>query len=194
MKKITYILIAILFITTSCTNDPEAIHWRQNITDLNVYAGSDDGGVMINFDNIEDKEGIINKYIGSAYKKDRYSSSYVNFISDSKLEYLFADSDNSSKNYKILGNYQFISDSLFVYTAKDSAIFIAEGNKQQFYFTKSFVKYKIEEIKDGKTIKKDVIEERNYTLNLDSVKAITKNPLTDKNDTISWINVKYYFN
>lgn len=140
MKKITYILIAILFITTSCTNDPEAIHWRQNITDLNVYAGSDDGGVMINFDNIEDKEGIINKYIGSAYKKDRYSSSYVNFISDSKLEYLFADSDNSSKNYKILGNYQFISDSLFVYTAKDSAIFIAEGNKQQFYFTKSFVK------------------------------------------------------
>lgn len=194
MKKIIYIFSVLLLIATSCTNDPEAIHWRQNITDLNVYAGSKEGGVMISFDNIEDKENIIQKYMGSAYNENRYTSSYVNFISNSKLEYAFIDSDNSNNNYKILGNYQLISDSLFVYTAKDSAIFIAEGNKEQFFFTKSFIKYQIKKEIDGKPIKKDTITERKYALNLDSIKAITKNPLTDPKDTVSWINVKYYFN
>lgn len=187
-KKIIYIIFtAAISLFASCSSSDDAtLRWRKNdISDLKIYAGSSSGAIQVNYDTLKNIDSLrtvlVGKYIGTIYNSDLYSMMSMDF-NGNKLTYI-----DSIGRYKIVSEYYFSHDSLYITKTDLSSIFIAQGTPDELYRRSGFTRYR-------NSLGRDTVILHNEVLSLESVldKAIYNN-MQDPTDTIVWLNAKYIF-
>lgn len=196
MKKITYLILLMLFALIGCNSDNEdSTVLKQmyiDISDFTMYRGAPGGAVEVNFNNLK-KRDLVNRYLSKVYNPNEYSFFTMQF-NDEKLRYV--ESTNGRTGRQIISNYAYISDSLYIYVrdtvkAIDTLKFVAlVDNNNNLFRHKGLCRYPYPE-------KEDTVRSFNERLNLARMLELSghnnlKN-MTDPKDTIAWCNVRYLF-
>lgn len=180
MKSIKYLLLVLLIAFSACSNDDSLGPTMKRSApelDFELYVGSDKGGYKVTTDTVQS----IFKYFTGYYDAALYKNTTIEFT-DNLITYV-------NDGYKIVSTYEFIGDSLYTFKTDGSRVFIACGDKDELYITKSFSRFPIT---TGDSIHTDSI-----LMDLSKVLKMSPYPsLKDMKldtDSILWANVTYKF-
>ncbi|MDR0824846.1 MAG: hypothetical protein LBN74_07095 [Prevotella sp.] len=188
MKKILYIILFCILIFESCGSDKyEAddilMVTNVDLSDFKIYAGSPEGGKEVQFNDLK-KTDLATRFFGTAYRNNLYDKIEIQF-NDKKLT--FIDSTGTSK---IISDFEFQGDSLFVKKHDGGKVFVALGTSDNLYRMKGLSRYRLNE-------SKDTIRVFNEPLGLDKMLTVrglsSLNQMTDPTDTLIWCNAIYIF-
>ncbi|MDR2948722.1 MAG: hypothetical protein LBV71_05890 [Prevotella sp.] len=187
MKKIFCSLLFILFLV-SCSSDSDEIDdiltvVTVDLSDFTVYAGSAHGGVEVQFNDLKRTE-LAQRFFGSRYNYNLYGEIEIQF-NDNMLTFV-----DSTGTRKIVSNFEFKGDSLFINKSDGTKVFVALGTLDNLYRLQGLSRYRLTE-------EKDTIRVFNEVLSLDKmlqVRGLTSlKDMTDPTDTIVWCNATYLF-
>ncbi|GAB6120688.1 hypothetical protein JCM30204_18370 [Dysgonomonas termitidis] len=162
-----------------------------DISDFQVYIGATGGAIPIPYP--PDTTGSIDSARNALYTRKMNSVYNVNlfremsvYFNEDKITYV-----DSLGYYKIVSNYHFKDDSLFVLKGGNKDLFIAMGNMDTLYRIKGYARYISP--KTGN----DTISYHDFPLTPDIVAKLAGFPgaaaMESDNDTIVWLNAKYIF-
>lgn len=187
MKKIFYILFfAILLV--SCSSDDEEIDdiltvVTVDLSDFTVYAGSANGGVEVQFNDLKRTE-LAQRFFGDSYKYNLYEQIQIQF-NDNMLTFI-----DSAGTRKIVSTFEFKGDSLLINKSDGTKAFVALGDSDNLYRLQGLSRYRLTEAKDTVRIFNEV-------LSLDKLLQVrglsSLKDMTDPTDTIVWCNAAYIF-
>jgi hypothetical protein len=162
-----------------------------DISDFQVYVGATGGAIPITYaldtmGRIDSaRNALYTRKINSVYNASLFKGMSVYFNED-KVTYV-----DSLGYYKIVSNYHFKDDSLFVLKDGNKDLFIAMGNIDTLYRIKGYARYTSP--KTGN----DTTSYHNFPLTPDIAAKLAGFPnaaaMSDKNDTVIWLNAKYIF-
>lgn len=196
MKKISLLMLPILIIILIRCGGGEGVSavktWtgKNDISDFQAYEGIAGGGVIpITYKpdvngNIDSSRNAFFARKMTAYDEQLFQYITIEFYED---KVTFVD---STGNYKIVSNYHFKGDSLFVIKSGNRDAFIAQGTTDTLYRRKSYARYKSP--KTGN----DTVTYHNSALDLETVAkaaGFSGSNAMDKGDTIIWLNARYIF-
>lgn len=187
MKIALYVLLFMsFFILDSCTSDDGISSEMKNqfvdISDFSMYVGNQGGGVEVKYNNLK-KADLVRLYFGNKFKLDNIKTT-IEFNGD-KITF----SDNGKK---IVSNYIFRQDSLYVIKRGDSLSYVALGtNKNNLYQNKALAYCSTVLQDDTIAIYDDQRLDLDKTLQLAGYTSLKD--MVNPKDTIVWCNVKYIF-
>lgn len=194
MKKAIFFILFFIIIFARCSSDNDNVmRWKENDTnDLHFYIGSPEGGISIAYDTVTKpginrdslRNTIITRNFGAVYNASFYSLMTFEF-NENKITY--RDSADISTSKKIISDYLFRNDSLFVIKADKKLSFIALGTSDKLYRPKSFARFK-------NSAGRDTVITSDAPLDLQKVLDRAEiSSFTNPTDTIKWVNIKYIF-
>ncbi|MFT3993049.1 MAG: hypothetical protein QM660_01985 [Dysgonomonas sp.] len=183
MKNIRYWTLFIFITLVSCNGgdgESSVLTWNRttDVTDFAMYVGAKKDTTKVKIDS------LVRLYLSDVYQTTLFSKMTIEFNND-LVTYV-----DSVEKYKSISPYTFKEDSLFVILNSGLNKFVAKGNTESLYRTKSLCFYSLSG--NGG----DSIFAQNDTLTLEKVLAIcnrTMDEMKGKADTIIWCNVKYRF-
>jgi hypothetical protein len=192
VKKILYPIFCVLLFISCGTDENEADDiltvTSVDLSDFTIYAGSADGGVKVQYNELKRTE-LINYFFGGRYESDIYEKNEIQF-NNSKLTFV------DSVGLKIVSGYIFEGDSLFINkldAVNDSwnKVFVALGTLDNIYRTIGFSRYRNSGGRDTtRTFFREVL---NLDRMLDLRGLSSLSDMTDPKDTLVWCNATYIF-
>lgn len=189
MKKILYSLLFVLLLV-SCSSDSDEIDdilkvVTVDLSDLSVYAGSANGGVEVQFNNLKRTE-LAQRFFEGQYNYRLYDTISIQFNNE-KLTYEYRQ---SGVTRKIVSTFEFKADSLFINRVDGKPIFVALGSADNLYRMKGLSRYRFEGTNDTVQVFDEVLslDKMLQKRGLSSLKD-----MTDPTDTIVWCNAIYIF-
>jgi hypothetical protein len=189
MKKILYIILFCTLFLGSCGSDNDETDdilmvTNVDLSDFRIYTGSSEGGKEVQFNDLK-KTDLATRFFGTAYRNNIYDKIEIQF-NDKKLTFI-----DSTGTTKIISDFEFQGDSLFIKKHDGGKIFVALGTYDNLYRMKGLSRYRLNNSKDS-------IRIFNEPLNLDKMLAVrglsSLSQMTDPTDTLIWCNAIYIFN
>jgi len=189
MKKIFYSLLFVL-LCVGCSSDSDEIDdiltvVTVDLSDFTVYAGSANGGVEVQFNDLKRTE-LAQRFFAGRYNYRLYDTISIQFNNE-KLTYEYGQSGIKKK---IVSTFEFKGDSLFINKSDGTKAFVALGTLDNLYRLQGLSRYRLTE-------EKDTIRVFNEVLSLDKmlqVRGLTSlKDMTDPTDTLVWCNATYLF-
>lgn len=196
MRSFIYLTILLLVILAAgCSSDEDDEKRREvrvdyiDVSDFLICKGSVIGADTITYNNLKERDLLI-KYFDTAYVANLYADMSIEFHDNGMMTYIYPVAGSNPK--KILSNYTFRNDSLFVIKTDKSEIFIALGSsKENLYLKRSMVRYPI---KRGAE-RYDTVYSTKEEVNLEKVLKLagysSESEFKSPADTIAWCNMRY---
>lgn len=191
LKYLPYIILGCMFIRCTSEGDIHTKIFRTyDSSDFHVYAGSADGGKEITFESDSLREATLTRLLGNINNiPDLYKDDTFEFFAN-KITYVYYDAKNQTI-MKILSDYKFRNDTLFVYRSDASPIAAALGSAERLYQTRGLTCYPVKDKEQREIHIKD-----KSTFAIDSVLHYAGyNGVMEMKpgDTIAWCNIKYIY-
>jgi len=194
MKKLLYTILCCVLLFASCSSDDEKTDDILTVTsvdlsDFTIYAGSVNGGVEVQYNELKRTE-LINYFFDGKYKSDAYERIEIQF-NEGKLTFV------DSVGTKIISSYGFEGDSLFInkLNTTDNSwdkVYVALGNTTDYlHRVLAFSRYRNDIGNDTvRIINKEVLS-LDRMLELRGFSSLSE--MTDPKDTLVWCNAVYIF-
>lgn len=185
--------MALPFVVSCSSDDKESAVKKVgavNIPEFKAYKGDPGGAIEIEFNNLR-KIDLVSQYFGND-KIRLFINRSIEFNGD-KLTYIYSEKESDrDADKRIVSNYEFRNDSLFIIKSDGTPLFVAKGsNQDDLSLTKGFALY------PRPVTKKDTLHVFNVALTTDTILELAGfsnlNEVTSKSDTIIWCNVNYRF-
>lgn len=194
MNIIKYLTIFFLLcLLTRCTsegNNHVKIFRVADFSDFHVYAGSIGGGKELTFATDSIRKATAYRFLGNLEEvSDLYKNDSFEFFGN-KITYTYYDTKVQT-TMKILSDYKFRNDTLYVHKSDGSDVLAAYGNSDRLYQTRGLCCYPV---KDKNQLQIYIKEKSTFTLDSVMLHAGYKSIEDLKTgDTIAWCNLKYIF-
>ncbi|WP_051697653.1 hypothetical protein [Prevotella sp. 10(H)] len=197
MKKFLFIIIPLIIVLVRCSSGDgvSAVkRWSEanDISDFQVYTRNDQGALEpmkykpdMNGSTDSAYNAFFTQKMATPYDAQLFRYFTAEFY-EGKLTFV-----DSARTAKIVSEYYFKDDSLFIIKSGNKDAFVAMGNMEELYRTKSYARYL------SPYTGNDTVSNYDVPLNLEKVAGLAgfsaSEIIPDSKDTLIWLNAKYVF-
>lgn len=182
----------IAFLSCGSDNEDRKVYTSKSvdISGLMIYAGSENGPKEVIFDNFRNNTLMTKYFTSRNYQPGLYGNITIEFYGD-KLYY-------DSGSYRMVSDYVFEKDTLFIIKSDGTKLFVALGNSPDNLYLHQAVYYyltnSITSDPENPSKREENRESTDVLLNIDSVlkyAGFENKLMTNPKDTIAWCNIIY---